>query len=61
MMRGTPDFLDKHMSAPTQPSAMQQSAPAPAVVGDPEHRTGCPPRNLILIHSLPKHALLTFA
>ena len=32
-MRGTPDFLDKHMSAPTQPSSLQQqSAPTPAMV-----------------------------
>jgi len=31
MMRGTPDFLDKHMSAPTQPTqSMQQQAPAPS-------------------------------
>jgi hypothetical protein len=31
MMRGTPDFLDKHMSAPTQASAsMQPPAPAAA-------------------------------
>ena len=31
MMRGTPDFLDKHMSAPTQPTqSLQQQAPAPS-------------------------------
>ena len=39
MMRGTPDFLDKHMSAPNQTSAsMQQptsSMPAPSLVSAP--------------------------
>lgn len=44
MMRGTPDFLDKHMSAPTQPTAsiqQQQQQPAPAMPAPPMVSRSC--------------------